>query len=177
MTLVKVDGLVAPMLLELRDCLRDELVRTIRGPACRCALVHSFTTPVMDACHCECGLSLGGRPAQGDAWVRLVRMDPDQQLLGLTPQQCAPGWQVVIELGTYRCAPITEDGSALPEQELTTLALDMASDRAALLRVFGCCSALRDEHTLIDFYQPLGPEGGCVGGVLQFRVAVPGGGC
>lgn len=177
MTVVLADALVAPLLLELRDCLRGELVRTIRGPVCRCALVHSFTTPVMDACHCECGLSLGGREAQGDAWVRLVRLEPDVQIAGLTPQQCVPGWQAVIEIGTHRCAPITEDGSALPEEELTTLALDMASDRAALLRVFACSRVLRDRDTLPDFYQPLGPEGRCAGGVLQFRVALPGGGC
>lgn len=172
-----VDTLVSPVLLELRDCLRNELVQTTRGPVCRCALVHGFTLPPMDGCHCECGLSLGGRPAQGDAWVRLVRMEPDLSLLRLTPQQCAPSWQVVVEIGTYRCAPVTEDGSALPEQEVTALALDMASDRAALLRVFGCCVALRDRDTLVDFYQPIGPEGACVGGVLQFRIAVGGGGC
>jgi hypothetical protein len=131
--------------------------------------------PPMDGCDCEC--TVDGRDGNGDAWVRLVRMDPDQIVFGLTPRSCPTSWQLVIEMGTYRCGPFSEDGSPLSEAELQDMRMAMSSDRAALLRVLGCCTALADRDIAVDSYQPVGPEGGCYGGVLQFRVAVPGGGC
>lgn len=170
-----VDTLVDPLLLSLRDCLRAELMRTSSGPVCRCMVVHSLAAPIMDGCDCDCTLP-DATTGNGDAWVRLVRMDPDTAGVGLTPQACPTAWQAVIEIGTYRCAPISEDASALPEQEVSGFALAMGSDRAALLRVLGCCEALEDRDVAVEFYQPVGPEGGCGGGLLQFRVAVMGGG-
>lgn len=171
-----VDAVVDPVLLALRDCLRAELADTSLGPVCRCMVVHSLAPPVMDGCACDCPIPDTTAVGNGDAWVRLVRLDPDSALTAVTSQACPTGWLAAIEIGTYRCAPLSEDGSALPEREVTDYALRMGSDRAALLRVLGCCDALRDRDVGVEFYQPIGPEGGCGGGLLQFRVALTGGG-
>ncbi len=163
------DNLVAPLLLELRDCLCAELRNTPSGPVCRCMVVHSATLPVMDGCDCTC------EPAgQGDAWTRLVRLEPDLAIVNAAPQQCPSGWQAVIELGVYRCVETPEEGEALEPQVVNDTALRMLADMNAVLRTL-CCRALTDRDLSVDFWQPIGPEGGCAGGALQIRVALPGG--
>lgn len=163
------DPLVAPLLVQLRDCVRTELARAVAGPVCRCAVAHSVVTPTMDGCDCECD------DGQGDAWVRLVRLEPDETLEGIGPAVCPTGWQAVIELGVYRCVPLPEEGEALEEQVVSDIALAALSDMNALIRVLGCCSALWDTALGVEFWQPVGPAGGCAGGTLQFRVAISGG--
>lgn len=167
------DSLVAPLLVALRDCLCAELQRSVLGPACRCMIVHNFTSPVMDGCDCIC--DEGG---QGDAWVRLVRLEPELTADPVHRHSCPVGWQAVIELGTYRCVPTPEDGEEflpLEERVVTDSALELLSDMNALLRVLACCPPLRDMDVGVEFWQPVGPAGGCAGGVLQIRVALSGG--
>lgn len=166
------DSLVAPLLVSLRECVRAQLARSISGPVCRASLRHSVVTPTMDGCDCECP------EGQGDAWVRLVRLEPDVSNDtggGLQPSSCAPSWLAYVEIGVYRCVPLPEEGEALPEQTEHVISLDALSDMNALLRVLTCCPTLRDTFTAVDFWQPLGPSGGCAGGALQFRVAILGG--
>jgi hypothetical protein len=163
------DSLVAPLLVVLRDCVRTELARSTAGPVCRCAIAHSVVTPTMDGCDCECD------DGQGDAWVRLVRLEPEESLETIRPSVCPTGWQAVIELGVYRCVPLPEEGEALEEQVVSDIALSALSDMNALIRVLGCCEALRDAFIGVEFWQPVGPSGGCAGGTLQFRVAISGG--
>lgn len=163
------DSLVAPLLVELRDCVCAELARSIAGPVCRCAIAHSVVTPTMDGCDCEC------EDGQGDAWVRLVRLEPEESLEIVGPSVCPTGWQAVIELGVYRCVPLPEEDEVLEEQVVSDTALAALADMNALIRVLGCCTALRDAFTGVEFWQPVGPSGGCAGGTLQIRVAISGG--
>lgn len=158
------DPRAAPLLIGLRDCLRDQLAATVNGRACRTMIVHSAGAPVMDGCACEC------EDGQGDAWVRLVRLDPNDATLGT----CDDSWQAVVELGVYRCVPVSEDGGPLDEEQVTEPALEALSDMYALLRVYDCCAALRDTDKGVDYWLPVGPAGGCGGGILQFRVGLPG---
>lgn len=164
------DSLVAPLLLALRDCLCAQLAGSVAGPVCRCMVVHNTGIPVMDGCDCTC------EPAgHGDGWVRLVRLEPEIGLNLATPQACPTGYQAVIELGAYRCVVTPDDGEALPERDVTDMALMLLADMNATLRVLQCCEALRDRDIGVDFWQPIGPSGGCAGGALQIRVALPGG--
>jgi hypothetical protein len=165
------DNLVLPILKALRDCLCAQLYDSPLGPACRCMVVHNFTLPVMDGCDCACPDSQG----QGDAWVRLVRLDPDGQLFGVGPRGCPTGWQAAIELGTYRCVEVPGDREILPQSVVDYTAAGLLGDMHALIRTVACCSALDDYSSGVEFYSPVGPEGGCAGGVLQIRVALPGG--
>src|SRR5688500_18541825 len=105
MTIPLSDPLVAPLLVALRDCLCEQLASTMYGPPCRCMVVHNFTLPAMDGCDCSC--DDGG---QGDAWVRLVRLEPELTADLVHAHACPVGWQAVLELGTYRCVPTPEDG-------------------------------------------------------------------
>lgn len=168
-----VDQLVDPLLLELRDCLCAELTRSPFGPVCRCYLVHAFTTPIDDGCACEC--ESDGQTGVGEARVRLVSLEPDSASIGPGPQACAAGWQAVVEFTTARCVPVPEDPQEpLPVETLTKTALDLGGDRAAMLRVLSCCQALRDRDIMVEFLSPRG-QGDCLGWLMQFRVALPGG--
>jgi hypothetical protein len=169
MTLPLSDSLVAPLLTALRDCVCAQLEATPLGATCRCMIVHSFTLATMDGCGCGCDAG------QGDAWVRLVRLEPDGLVGGLGSTNCPTGWQAIVELGVYRCVPVSEEGEALPQQTVTDTALNMLADMNALIRVLACCDTLDDRDVSVDFWQPVGPAGSCAGGTLQIRVALPGG--
>lgn len=163
------DNLVAPLLVELRDCLCSQLARTPAGPVCRCMLLHNFSLPPMDGCDCTC------ENGRGDGWVRLVRLEPEVSLNLTHPTVCPTGWLATIELGVYRCVPLDDSPAAMPAQQVGDIALEMLADMAALIRVLGCCPALADRDVGVDYWQPVGPAGGCAGGTLQIRVAISGG--
>lgn len=168
------DALISPIMLSLRDCLSAELARSPAGPVCRAFLAWGQVPPSMDGCSCEC-TDVDGDHGQGDAWVRLVRLDPQTFTSGgaATAMNCPLGWLASIEIGYYRCTPLSEDGGALPAQEATDSALTMAGDMAALLRVLSCCQALDERQPAVDGFTPLGGIGGCAGGAIVFQVALP----
>jgi hypothetical protein len=169
------DTMVAPLLLVLRDELRRQLLSTMAGRTLRCAVVHSATQPVMDGCVCERDVTHGA--AQGDAWVRLGSLNPavfgNSFTTTTVPSTCPTVWQASIELGTYRCVPVPDEGQALPEEVVTNTALMLASDMAALLRTLSCCEELQELQVAAEGYSPIGPAGGCAGGALTFTVDLP----
>ncbi len=162
------DALVAPLLLAARDCLAAELARSPAGPACRVMVAYGVVAPTMDGCACSCEPD-----SQGDAWVRLVQLEPDATFETLGSGGCPGVWQAVIELGTYRCVPVPEAEDVLTARQMTDTALLLAGDMAALLRVLDCCPTLRERNAVADLYVPIGPSGGCAGGALQIRVSLP----
>lgn len=167
------DALVAPTLLALRDELRRQLVATVAGPTLRCMVAHSATPPIMDGCACESDENSPGA-GQGDAWVRLVSLTPASSNAGVVlGNNCPTVWQASIEIGTYRCTPLPEEGEALPEDVVTRTALMLASDLAALLRTLTCCIDLQELAVLADSYTPIGSAGGCAGGALALTVELP----
>lgn len=175
-SVVLADSLVAPLLMALRDCLCCQLESSLRGPTCRCVIRHALSTPSMDACDCNCGVDPAtGTDGQGDAWVRLVQLQPEATSLPLGSHACPQGWTAIIELGTYRCITLPEEAGPLAAQDENDIAMDMLSDMNAMVRALGCCEALTDRDVGVDFWQPLGPSGGCAGGALQIRVAIPAG--
>lgn len=172
------DVLVDPLLLELRDCLCSEMVRTRLGPPANCYVTHSSAPPTDDGCTCQGEIVIDGVPleANGDGRVRLVSLDPD--LIsdgGPLGAACPAGWQAVVELSTSRCIPVPEGAEPLPPEVKTDIALRLGDDRAALIRVLACCEGLRDRDVAVESVLPVGPQGGCAGWSLTLRVALPGG--
>jgi hypothetical protein len=170
-----VDALVAPLLLELRDCAVKQLGLSIAGPVCRAFLAWGGAPPVMDGCHCGCQVS-PGVTGNGDAWVRLSNLGPDPAMVPRgVAAGCPTGYVATIGIGHYRCIPIPDDGSALPAQTMTDTALMLLSDAAALRRVLTCCTALTDDTRtgqgtlVVQGYNPI-RAGDCGGGELLIRV-------
>lgn len=180
-----VDEQFAPLLLQLRDCLAAELSRSLAGPVCRAYVEWRAVPPVMDGCHCECA-DEDGNAGNGDAWVRLAQVEPDQGTGSFTTGRnvvgvggCPPSWFATIGLGSYRCIPIPEQGEPLPADTITATALMLHSDIAAYQRVLACCELFRgtdaDDLGLgapgIQSITPI-RAADCGGGELLFRLPV-----
>lgn len=177
------DTYVAPLLLELRECWRAELARTLSGRVCRCWVHWGATAPVMDGCHCNCD---GGN---GDGWVRLVELSADPGTGSFTEGRnrfgnagCVPGVIATVAIGSYRCIPMSEDGSRLPEATENSIGLLQQSELMAFLRLLNCCPAWTDEETrdrlrigsaALHRYQPI-RVADCAGGEGQIRVVMQG---
>lgn len=162
-------------MLMLRDRLRAELAESLSGPVGRAYLPWDTTLPVMDACTCQTP------EGQGEAWVRLVRLDTvgtGDLRGGLTQAApgCPQGWTVILELGVARCHPQPPRPDVpLQEQEITDVTLLRLSDAAALRRVVACLPKSASPHRYtMGTTVPTPPLGGCSGVVLQVQVTLAG---
>lgn len=170
------DHASAPLLMQIKDCLCQELVKTILGPVCpdRCYVAWGQGLPVQDGCACDC---TGGN---GDAWVKLDGESPDfESGLGSsssTSWTCPSSWISTVTFGVYRCVPIPEDDGVLPGSQITDTSLALASDKAALWRVVACCPALQDGVRVVG-WQPIDNSGGCAGGQMTIQLPLAGVGC
>ncbi len=149
--MILLDITVWPVMVELGACLTVEL-REAQGPE----ICGTFLLP-------------GAIPALGDycssgmAWVRLQNITSvvDDQVRTAGGGTCYEAINKTVEVGVIRCAPVGASMHDAPtvEQwmEATAVAL---SDMAAIRRAISCCS----KGLALGVYQPLGPDGDCVGG-------------
>lgn len=74
-----------------------------------------------------------------------------------------------LEVGTLRCMPIQEDGEAIDSGDSLATMTGLNDDMIAML------CAIRETFApyllSVTQYSPVGPEGGCVGGVWEVVVA------
>lgn len=172
------DPAAAAVLMQLRDCLCNELSRSTFGPACRCYVTWGAQLPIQDGCSCSCGLH---DEHNGDAWVKLDSLEPD---LAGTPSGnelvgwCAPGWTATITLGAYRCVPVPEEGDEpLAAEAMTDTSLALLSDMAAMWRVLSCCPGILENGLRVIGWTPIDASGGCAGGSLTIQLPLAGTSC
>lgn len=165
------DPKLGPLLRDLLACVCAQL-EAIGRPPCACCVVWGDDRPPADFCDCDCG---GG---QGQAWVRLVRMEPSQQSTAQARPSISGGaqcavpvkWRAVVEAGVYRCiATIDDDGVAPSCEERESDAYGLLADLRALRVAFTCCDAVRASLAPLSA-TPAGNQGGCGGAVVQFAV-------
>jgi hypothetical protein len=145
-----------PKLVAISQCLCAEI--TVRGlpETCFCGVIHGAAIP---ADYCESGLQ-----GNGMAWARLVSIT-EVQSQGQDPQAsfCGSPLEAVIEVGILRCAlGLSESGMPPTVEQHMEAARLAAADMAASLAAIRCCVNKRDVRVLA--WQPMGPDGGCVGG-------------
>lgn len=145
--------------------------------ACLCAEIEDPANGVPGVCFC--GVVPGDQPpavysgncsdACGMAWVRLVTMYPATGV-GIAesrPIRCDPALGVDVEVGMLRCMSVGDERGNLPslEEQHDAVALQMA-DSMVMLKALLCCDAFGSEVVIVGQYQPVGPQGGLVGGVF-----------
>lgn len=114
----------------------------------------------------------GGDECGGQTWVRLSSLYPSNNFPATDPTLNTWGTMAaVIEVGTVRCAPLPDRGDEFPTAEqyldATREALaDMAAMRRAICKYLS--SIERD--FILNPYVPVGPEGGCLGGIWTVTV-------
>lgn len=162
------DGLVIPLLREIRTCAAEQFAVCGRLP-CRFPVTWNEQLPPADACDCFCE---GG---QGQAWVRWVSTAPGK-LGGSSKAMAAAGcgadgtFEVTLEVGVYRCWPVPGEAKPLDEAEEEQAALGMLLDAAALRRALMCCPTLEDRSWELIKEEPAAHSGGCTGVTAQLRV-------
>lgn len=159
------DPLWGPVLTSLTTCLCATLTAAGR-PACACCLVWGAGPPAHDWCDCDCG------DGSGQAWVRLVRLDPITDYGTASGGRCG-AWRMraVIEAGVSRCVAVAgPDGSAPGCEQRETDALSALADARLLRQAIACCDALADLRVEPDTMRPTGPQGGCAGAIMQITV-------
>lgn len=83
------------------------------------------------------------------------------------PINCATPFAETIEVGIVRCAKSKlKDGAdpIPPAQDVTDDAIQQEADRNALKQAILCCWGVDGKDMLPPVWEPIEPQGGCVGG-------------
>ncbi|MGW5819191.1 hypothetical protein [Streptomyces noursei] len=117
---------------------------------------------------------------QGMAWVRVQQQQwvPPTAARGGQGQvtasgaSCAGGgrWRVTFNLGTLRCVTVPKDGKPLPCEGQEKDAFVGFADAEIMRWVVTCCPAVKRLPLVAAQWNPLGPQGGCAGGVMALTV-------
>lgn len=161
-----------PVAWHLAEALTDCLCTILEAEApVQCCCTQFGEAVAWDSCNCRNG-------RDGQAWVRVASMFPTatfpQPYTG-NPGPCGgnyDGWAVQLELGVLRCAPSPDSRGRLPSCEQNTAAARRAlADAHIMRRAVMCCDWYgRDAKLIVGAWQPVGPDGGCHGGVLPVTV-------
>lgn len=162
---VDLDPLLTPLaapIIDLVTCVCNELQTTGAGPVCWCGL---WPGGLVSWEYCsDCG-----NDACGMAWVRVAGANPYEVFPTVAiDDRCTLPIAVTIELGALRCLPQPADGEILSETAMAEVTLGQLADMWALRRSVICCRA----DFGLGVYTPVGPAGGCIGGVWTAYVGL-----
>jgi hypothetical protein len=82
-------------------------------------------------------------------------------------------WAVELEMGVYRClATLDDEGNPPSCQQIEHDAAVILSDAAAMRQAAVCCFRPGDggRDVVVGEWAPVGPSGGCGGGVMSVTV-------
>lgn len=165
------DLVVTPRAARLLACLDTQVSMLLRPPR-NVGLRPGAQAPIgISTSRDEC--------CEGLAWVRLSKIVPSStnnwpsadviprggcgtQMLALT-----------FEIGLVRCAPTPPANKMTTSETWNTVAEDTYLDYIAMTRAICCFQEGYRYLTLVGEYTPLGVDGNCVGGTIEFTVAAP----
>lgn len=150
---------------ELVDCLCGMLEAEGGGRTCWCGAY-----PGAAVSWEYCGECSGGSCGMG--YVRPAGIFPYSTFpVPETDVHCISPLAWVVEIGALRCLPQPPDGEVLSPDEMLEIAIATMLDARAMYKAVKCCEAI--QGAAIQFYTPVGPEGGCVGGYWTAYLDVP----
>lgn len=122
---------------------------------------------------------------EGQVWVRLISMTPLANIAsgqgggGNLSTPCGPlMWIATFGVGSLRCANSLDDnGNAPSPTVLTSETNQMTLDMSALMQALQCCFGPQVGKMNMLRWDPLGPDGGCVGGEWTLQVWIDNCGC
>lgn len=169
-----VDEIGFPLAARLAECLCGLLAE--RDPVA-CCCVQPGSEVAWDDC------------TGGQAWVRIVNeyhvgdRFPNPQNTA-SPCGGVGGWAVVLELGVLRCMPQPDSMANLPScSAVQDVAYRIAADKQTMREAIYCCDWREPARNtwqedgaglVVGGWNPVGPEGGCVGGVMTVTVHATG---
>lgn len=165
------DVTVLPIAQAFVDCLCVEIDASPGGMPCFCGLLPGANV----ALDCDC--DAGGRC--GTAWVRIDQVFPSARFPVplLDANNCAVGLAVRLQVGVVRCTPVGEPDGLPPSVEAQAEAVRVQlGDLSAARRAIQCCvqdhPAVKHRKVMLGQWTPVGPAGGCAGGIWSVTVQV-----
>jgi hypothetical protein len=150
---------------------------------CLCAAIEDPDSGVPGVCFC--GIIPGNAiPVEytgdcndkcGAAWVRLTTAYPANAVGVLNTQAtaCDSGMGIDVEIGILRCISVGDAQGNPPEPAELLAGAELAMDDLMLMwRAVLCCDAFDSRDVILGQYQPVGPEGGLVGGAFTLSMGV-----
>lgn len=156
-----------PQMVLLADCLCAEIAASGLPGVCFCGVLAGDSVPLDYCTECDGG-------GCGMAWVRLSAVTPLGSEATATTgtgtfNTCTMPLVATVEVGIARCAPMpNEDGEPPTLAEQLDAAQLQAADMAASVRAIRCCEGIDQKALVLAQWVPLGPDGGCLGGVWSF---------
>ena len=153
-----------PQLIRLRDCLCATLDDWGLPEPCFCGVVAGAAVPIDYTGSCT------GK--QGMAWVRLASVAPMVVYSDTgSPIQCSMPLTATIEVGVVRLAPTLNSRGEPPTVEQQLVAAELTTnDMSAAHSAIACCFAPNSRDVRVLTWNPMGPEGGAVGGAWNIEV-------
>lgn len=146
---------------------------------CLCAQIESDGLPGV----CFCGVVPGEAAAAdyfgnckgvcGMAWVRLSSMYPATSVgvADISIGNCNKELGLELEVGIMRCFVLSDERGNPPSAEAIKEATSLqVLDAECMVRAVACCDAISRRDFRLSLYQPLGPEGGVVGGIWSLSM-------
>ena len=157
---------IAPVVIDLINCVCEMLATNGQGPTCWCGVY-----PGASVSWEECGDC--GDDVCGMGYVRPGTTTPyDVFPFSVIDENCVKPLAYELEVGVLRCFPTMDDDGAMPPADVTTeAAMGLLQDQYALYQAIMCCEGLKTKA--ISAWQPIGPQGNCVGGFWTVYVDEP----
>lgn len=150
--------------------------------ACLCAQILADGTPQP----CFCGVLPGAEfpikmancrndNQNGVAYVRLINTYPSVSVgqAFIEPMNCKTMTGLDIEIGIWRCYPLSRDGSNPPPDVMLEAARLSYADERTMRRAISCCDWADPQDFVVGTYIPQGPAGGLLGGAIPLSVQIP----
>lgn len=154
------DTRVWPILVELKDCLCQELTNSELLPSdCFCGIVPGEEVPY------DYG--------KGMAWVRLTGANPSRTFpnTAVYTTGCGAPLAFGVEVGAIACIPGLSPTGGFPTAEVREEAARVqVTTMQAMRRAITCCLP-KGLEVVLQNYVPVGPEGGVVGGTWTAAIS------
>lgn len=147
---------VESILIELADCLCQEIKKREMPTPCFCGVL-----PGESASFMYCNLCEGGQ-----AWVRLIGVGTPNADIDIPMNRCIGVMAVQIEMGmVFGWLPVDADGDPKDMSDNLAAVERQTAEMDVMYHVLTCCNLTMDETMSNLGYSPVGPNGTCLGGI------------
>jgi len=154
---------VESVLIELADCLCQEIKKREMPEPCFCGVLPGDEAPLV-----YCNACRGGQ-----AWVRLVGVGEPMGDFTIPTNVCAGVIIVQIEMGmVHGYLPVDGDGEPADMSRALAATTRQLDEMDAMYHVLTCCPLTMQEKVSSLSYTPVGPDGTCLGGIWSGIIPV-----
>ncbi len=160
------------MAVTLRQCLETALAARVNPPADTCLYTGADFRSFLSA-----GLT-EDRCCSGFAAVRIARIIPFTPAEGQMDGCGIKTWQVDLEMGVARCAPVGDINAGPTCAQLEAVAEQVQSDMQGMVEAVCCLRPFVVSNRVAPrTWEPFGPEGACTGGIMPVQLLLDACGC